>query len=100
MAYRGVIAADSVGWPHGAMRNWLGVGKHFMAYPVRGDKLLNALADLGRWTIEIVTRTQSVGTFKAEPRRWVVERTFAWLGRNRRRSRPSEPTARMVPARR
>ena len=22
--------------------------------------------------------------FKVEPRRWVVERTFAWLGRNRR----------------
>jgi putative transposase len=58
----------------------------------RGDKLLNALADLGTWTIEIVTRSQSVGSFKAEPRRWVVERTFAWLGRNRRLAKDFEAT--------
>ena len=58
----------------------------------RGEKLLNALADLGKWTIEIVTRSQSVGTFKAEPRRWVVERTFAWLGRNRRLAKDFEAT--------
>lgn len=56
----------------------------------RGPKLLEALADLGKWTIEIVTRSQSVGTFKPEPRRWVVERTFAWLGRNRRLAKDFE----------
>lgn len=58
----------------------------------RGDKLLNAIADLGKWTIEIVTRSQSVGTFRAEPRRWVIERTFAWLGRNRRLAKDFEAT--------
>jgi putative transposase len=58
----------------------------------RGEKLLNAIADLGEWTIEIVTRTQSVGTFKPEPRRWVVERTFAWFGRNRRLAKDFEAT--------
>lgn len=58
----------------------------------RGEKLLKAVADSGRWTIEIVTRSQSVGTFKAEPRRWVVERTFAWLGRNRRLAKDFEAT--------
>lgn len=58
----------------------------------RGEKLLNALADLGTWTIEIVTRSQSLGTFKAEPRRWVVERTFAWFGRRRRLARDFEMT--------
>jgi putative transposase len=31
-----------------------------------------------------------VGTFKAEPRRWVVERTFALLGRNRRLAKDFE----------
>jgi putative transposase len=58
----------------------------------RGPKLLAALADLGHWTVEIVTRKQSVGTFKPEPRRWVVERTFAWLGRNRRLAKDFEAT--------
>lgn len=58
----------------------------------RGEKLLNAIADLGKWTIEIVTRIQSVGTFKPEPRRWVVERTFAWFGRNRRLAKDFEAT--------
>jgi putative transposase len=58
----------------------------------RGDKLVNALAEFGTWTIKIVTRSQSVGTFKAEPRRWVVERTFAWLGRNRRLAKDFEAT--------
>jgi len=56
----------------------------------RGEKLLNAISDLGKWTIDIVTRSQSAGTFKAEPRRWVVERTFAWLGRNRRLAKDFE----------
>jgi putative transposase len=58
----------------------------------RGPKLLAAIADLGKWTIEIVTRTQTVGTFKPEPRRWVVERTFAWIGRNRRLAKDFEAT--------
>ena len=67
--------------------------RHIFADRVyRGEKLLDALADLGKWTIEIVTRTQSVGTFKPEPRRWVVERTFAWLGRNRRLAKDFETT--------
>jgi len=58
----------------------------------RGPKLLDALADLGQWVIEIVTRSQSVGTFKAEPKRWVIERTLAWLGRNRRLAKDFEAT--------
>jgi putative transposase len=67
--------------------------RHLFADRVyRGPKLLQALADLGHWTIEIVTRSQSVGTFKAEPRRWVVERTFAWFGRTRRLAKDFEAT--------
>jgi putative transposase len=67
--------------------------RHIFADRVyRGEKLLNAIADAGHWTIEIVTRSQSVGSFKAEPRRWVVERTFAWLGRNRRLAKDFETT--------
>jgi salicylate hydroxylase len=44
VAYRGVVAAASVGWPNGAMRNWLGVGKHFLVYPVRAGQLINYVA--------------------------------------------------------
>ena len=67
--------------------------RHIFADRVyRGPKLLAALADLGKWTIEIVTRSQTLGTFKPEPRRWVVERTFAWLGRNRRLAKDFEAT--------
>ena len=58
----------------------------------RGQKLLDALADMGKWTINIITRTQTFGTFKPEPRRWVVERTLAWLGRNRRLAKDFERT--------
>jgi putative transposase len=65
--------------------------RHIFADRVyRGPKLLDAIAELGRWTIEIVTRSQTFGTFKPEPRRWVVERTFAWLGRNRRLAKDFE----------
>jgi len=56
----------------------------------RGQKLLDALTGTGPWTIDIVTRSQSVGTFKAEPKRWVIERTFAWFGRNRRLAKDFE----------
>jgi putative transposase len=67
--------------------------RHIFADRVyRGDKLLNAISELGKWTIEIVTRIQSVGAFKPEPKRWVVERTFAWLNRSRRLSKDFEVT--------
>jgi len=35
-------------------------------------------------TIEIIKRSDRAKSFEVLPRRWVVERTFAWLGRNRR----------------
>jgi putative transposase len=67
--------------------------RHIFADRVyRGPKLLAAIAAFGKWTIEIVTRSQSVGTFKAEPRRWVIERTLAWLNRCRRLAKDFEKT--------
>ncbi len=41
VAYRGIISAESVGWPPGTMRNWLGPGKHFLVFPVRANQLVN-----------------------------------------------------------
>jgi putative transposase len=76
-----------------AVRRAFGRLRHLFADRVyRGPKLLNAISDAGKWTIEIVTRSQSVGSFKPEPRRWVIERTFAWFGRNRRLAKDFEQT--------
>jgi transposase len=52
-----------------------------------GNKLRDALAELGRWTIEIIKRPDTAKGFEVLPRRWVVERTFAGLGRCRRLAR-------------
>jgi putative transposase len=68
------------------------LGHIFADRVYRGDKLRNAIAEFGRWTIEIVTRSEQVGRFKPEPKRWVIERTFAWLGRNRRLAKDFEAT--------
>ena len=57
-----------------------------------GDKLRNALAKTGKWTIEIIKRSDTAKGFVLLPRRWVVERTFAWLGRNRRLAKDFERT--------
>jgi len=54
--------------------------------------LLAALADCGKWTIEIVQRPQGVKGFVRLPRRWVVERTLAWFGRCRRLAKDFEAT--------
>lgn len=56
----------------------------------RGTQLVNALSHCGPWTIEIVKRPLGVKGFQLLPRRWVVERTFAWFGRCRRLARDFE----------
>ena len=55
----------------------------------QGKQLLNALSDPS-WDIEIVKRPPGVKAFQLLPRRWVVERTFAWCGRCRRLAKDFE----------
>lgn len=42
------------------------------------------------WDLEITSRPEGADGFVPVPKRWVVERTFAWLGRCRRNSRDYE----------
>lgn len=73
--------------------------RHILADRVyRGRKLLAALADLGPWTIEIVQRPLGVKGFQLLPRRWVVERSFAWFARNRRLAKDFEATTQSAQA--
>ena len=43
-------------------------------------------AALGGWVLSIVRKLAGQVGFVVQPKRWVVERTFAWLGRYRRLS--------------
>jgi transposase len=43
-----------------------------------------AVAKVPVLRMEIVKRSNDVKGFAVLPRRWVVERTFSWFGRNRR----------------
>ena len=53
-------------------------------------KLVSWVEQTYPWTLEIVKRNDDVEGFAVLPRRWVVERTFAWLGRYRRLSKDYE----------
>ena len=67
--------------------------RHILADRVyRGPKLIGALSEFGGFTIEIVKRPHGVKGFQLLPRRWVIERTFAWFGRNRRLAKDFEAT--------
>jgi putative transposase len=53
-------------------------------------KLVDWVQTICHWVLEIVRRPEGVKGFQVLPRRWVVERTFGWLGRYRRLSKDYE----------
>lgn len=53
-------------------------------------KLIEWVKEFGNWVLEIVKRCDDMTGFVILPRRWVVERTFAWLGKYRRLSKDYE----------
>jgi putative transposase len=44
----------------------------------------------GGWELEVVERDREAKGFEVVPNRWIVERTFGWLMRNRRLSKDYE----------
>jgi putative transposase len=53
-------------------------------------QLLAWAAWIAHWTLEIVKRSDDLTGFHVLPKRWIVERTFGWLGRYRRLSKDYE----------
>ena len=64
--------------------------KRIWADGAYAGKLVLWARNVGGWTLELVRRPACQNSFEVLPRRWVVERTFAWLGRYRRLSKDYE----------
>jgi putative transposase len=72
-------------------QHWPRLGKIWADAIYKGDKHLRRwIKRTFKWDLEVVERDPQVKGFQVLPRRWVVERTFAWLGRNRRLSKDYE----------
>jgi transposase len=63
----------------------------------QGAKTAAAIAKTGTWKIEIVKRNE-LHRFVVLPKRWIVERTLAWISHNRRLARDFERYARSAAA--
>ncbi len=55
-----------------------------------GEEFARWCEEQGGWELEIVERNPQTKGFKVLPKRWIVERTFSWLIRNRRLSKDYE----------
>jgi putative transposase len=55
-----------------------------------GQPMIDWVWRLAGWVFQVIKRTEETVGFVVLPRRWVVERTFAWLGRYRRLSKDYE----------
>jgi putative transposase len=55
-----------------------------------GQPMRDWVMDLAGWLFEVIKRSDDTKGFAVLPRRWVVERTFGWLGRYRRLSKDYE----------
>jgi transposase len=72
-----------------AKRRFPSIIKLFADAGYQGPRVAEVVADIGAWQIEIVKRSEA-HNFIVLPKRWIVERTFAWISRNRRLARDFE----------
>ena len=63
----------------------------------QGPQAATAIAKTGTWKLEIVKRSER-HRFVVLPKRWIVERTLAWISHNRRLARDFERYARSAAA--
>ena len=94
-----VVHAANVQDYHGARqvfqrlgaRPWERLQKIWADAIYKGDTYLHDwVQEQFGWELEVVEREPGVKGFQVLPKRWVVERTFAWFGRNRRLSKDYE----------
>lgn len=93
-----LVLVSSAAWPDEDGGLWL-LGEAAAELPqldkvwadggYRGD-WQDLVADLWNIEVEVVTRSADQRGFVVVPRRWVVERTLAWLTRNRRLAKDYE----------
>ena len=81
----------------GVRRRFPFIEKIFADAGYQGPKMAKTIATTGNWRIEIVKRGD-LHHFVVLPKRWIVERTFAWISRNRRLARDFERHATTVAA--
>lgn len=55
-----------------------------------GQPMIDWVWQLAGWVFEVIKRSEEAAGFVVLPHRWVVERTFAWLGRYPRLSKDYE----------
>jgi putative transposase len=74
----------------GGLRGRYGRLKLIWADGGYAGKLIEWTASFGNWVLEIVKRSDDIVGFAVLPKRWIVERTFGWIGRYRRMSKDYE----------
>lgn len=73
-----------------AVRKHPSIAKFLADGGYQPHKLSEALAEITKAPLKIVKRPQAQKGFVPLPKRWIVERTFAWISRCRRLARDYE----------
>jgi putative transposase len=91
-----LVTAASVQDPTGALRAFACLEPHaerlvkIYADGRYAGTLPGLVKDVSGWDLQVVKRPDDQKGFVVLPKRWIVERTFAWLGKCRRLSKDYE----------
>jgi putative transposase len=77
-----LVLADLIGRMPRLVRLWADGGY--------AGRLVDWVRERAGWDLEIVKRSDDMRGFVVLPKRWIGERTFAWLGKCRRLSKDYE----------